>query len=187
MKVQVKKGEKIPEKLFDFMDKERVSQYGKKTNLFDRKYHRKSNFFFVKDGKNIVAFGFLRPVEMNYKKKKYKVLALGGIMVVEKEKGKRHGTILIQAMINHSKKTKKTILGFCGKRLAKFYEKAGLKSKQDFSRRIEMENPKTKERIPDPDKCPGVYFEGKDKFITKVIKSKGIATYWMPDIKEPHF
>ena len=50
-----------------------------------------------------------------------------------------------------------------------------------------MENPKTKEIISDPDVCPGIYIEGKDKFISKVAKGKRTATYWMPDIKEPHF
>jgi predicted N-acetyltransferase YhbS len=185
---QIKKGEDLTKKEYDFLDAERTRQYGKKTNLFSRKYHKESNFFFVKSGKDIVAFGFLRPVEMTYKNRNYSVFALGGIMVVNEEKGKGYGKILIQNMINHSKKTGKTILGFCGEDLVRFYRKAGLKSKKDFSLRIEMENPNTKERIPDADgACPGVYYEGKDKFITTVSKTKGIATYWMPDIKKPHF
>ncbi|MBW6442346.1 GNAT family N-acetyltransferase [Patescibacteria group bacterium] len=185
--VEIKKGEKISKKLFDFMDKERINQYGKKTNLFNRKYHKKSNFFFVKNEKKIVGFGFLRPTEMRYKNKKYNLLALGGIMIISEEKGQGYGTILIQNMIDYSKKNKKTILGFCEKDLVDFYEKAGLKSKKEFSIRIEMEDPKTKERILDADKCAGIYYEGKEGFVSKVIKSKGVATYWMPDIKNPHF
>jgi len=188
MKIITKKGKTLFKKEFDFMDKERIRQHGEKTNLFSRKYHRESNFFFVKDRKKIIAFGFLRPVEMIYKNKRYDIFALGGIMVVEGEKKKGYGDVLIKAMINYSKKTKKTILGFCGKKTASFYKKVGLNVKQDFSLRLEMENPKTKERIPDADgACPGVYYEGKDKFISKMIRTKGIATYWMPDIKEPHF
>ena len=107
---------------------------------------------------------------------------------VEEEKKKGYGTTLIQNMINYSKETKKSILGFCGDEEVKFYKKVGLKVKRDFSLRLEMENPKTKQRIPDADgACPGVYLEGNDNFISQVSKNKGIATYWMPDIKEPHF
>lgn len=188
MEVEIIKGAKIPTKKFGFINAERVRQYGKKTNLLSKKCHKESNFFFVKDKENILAFGFLRPVEMTYKNQKYNIFALGGIMVVEEEKGKGCGTILIQNMINYSKKTKKSILGFCGKEVVKFYKKAGLKNKENFNLQIEMENPKTGERVRDVSKtCSGIYFEGEDKFISKVIKNEGIATYWMPDIKEPHF
>lgn len=185
MKIIIKKGKELSKKLFDFMNNQRIKNYGKKTNLFYRKYHKDSYFFFVKNGRKIVAFGFLRPVDMTYKDKKYSLFALGGIMAVEKGEG--YGKILIKNMIEFLKEKDKTGLGFCGEKTAEFYKKAGLKVKQDFSRRIEMENPKTKKRIPDPDKCPGIYYEGKDKFVTTVIKTKGIATYWMSDIKEPHF
>ena len=122
---------------------------------------------------------------MTYKNKRYHIFALGGIMAVEKRK--QYGTILIRSMIKFLKNKDKTGLGFCGKKTAEFYKKAGLKVKQGFSFRIEMKNPKTRERIPDSDKCPGVYFEGKDKFVSEVAKTKGIATYWMPDIKELYF
>lgn len=184
----IKKGKNLTKKEWELMDSERKRQYGKTTTLFNRKYHKESSFFFVKNEKKIVAFGFLRPVEVTFKDKNYDIFAMGGIMVVKEERGKNYGTILIQNMIKFSKKTGKTILGFCGEEEAKFYKKAGLKSKNDFSLKLEMENPKTRQRIPDLDgACPGIYFEGEDKLITKVIKSKGIATYWMPDIKEPHF
>ena len=186
LKTEIKKGKDLSKEEFDFMNNQRIREYGNKTNLFNRTYHNKTNFFFVKHGKVVVTFGFLRPVEITYKNKKYNIFALGGIMAIEKKKG--YGIFLINAMIDYSRKTGKTILGFTGKETAGFYKKAGLKVKQDFSLRLEMENPKTKERIPDVDgACPGIYYGGKDKFTTKVVRTKGIATYWMPDIKEPHF
>jgi predicted N-acetyltransferase YhbS len=188
MKIEIIKGKNMPLKLLKIINNERIKQYGKKTNIFKKKYHKETNFFFVRYKEKIVAFGFLRPVVMTYKNKKYNIFALGGIMVVEEEKKKGYGTILIKNIIDYSKKTKKSILGFCGEKEAKFYKKAGLKVKKDLSIRIEMENPKTKQRIPDVDgACPGVYFEGKDKFVFKIIKTKEIATYWMEDIKKPHF
>jgi hypothetical protein len=185
MKNIIKIGKDLSKKEFDFMNSQRIKNYGKEVNLLDRKAHGKSYFFFVKENNKIAAFGFLRPFKCTYKNEKYNLFALGGIMSVEKGKG--YGTVLIQNMIKFLKKKNKTGLGFCGKKTAEFYKKAGLKVKQNFSHRIEMENPKTGERIKDPDKCPGIYFEGKDKFVTKVAKTKGIATYWMQDIEEPHF
>ena len=107
VKLEIKKGKDLSKKEYDFMDTERTRQYGKKTNLFNRRYHKESSFFLVKNQRKIVAFGFLRPVEITYKNKKYNIFGLGGIMVVEEEKGKGYGTILIQGMINYSKKTKK--------------------------------------------------------------------------------
>ena len=51
-----------------------------------------------------------------------------------------------------------------------------------------MRNPKTGKLIKDPDgPCPGIYYEGKDKFISKVLRTKSIGYYWLPEIKEPHW
>lgn len=177
----------MPAKLLKFINKERIMQYGKNTNTFSKRYHKESKFFIVKEKMNVIAWGFLRPIEMTYSGKKYNIFALGGIMVIKGKEGKGYGTFLIQNMVKWLKKKNKTGVGFCGKKTSIFYKKAGLKVKQDFSPRIEMENPKTGKRIQDPDVCPGIYIEGKDKFVSKVGKGKGIATYWMPDIKEPHF
>jgi len=153
---------------------------------FNKDYPKGTIFFFVIDDGKIKSFGGLEPVTLNYLGKNYKILGICNIFSVERGKG--YGTILIKEIIKHLKKTGKTGLGFTGRKTAKFYEKAGLKSKKDFSLRLEMENPKTKERIPDPDGgCPGIYLEGKDKLISKMSKGKAIATYWLPRLKEPHF
>jgi predicted acetyltransferase len=188
MKVEIKKGKDITLKEWGLMNSERIKEYGKGTNPFSKKYHGKSNFFFLKENNKIIAWGFLRPVEMVFNDEKYNIFAMGGIMVIGEMKRQGYGAILIKEMIKFSKKTNKTILGFCGESRVKFYKKVGLNIAKDLSIRIEMENPKTKKRIPDIDgACPGIYFEGKDKFVTEVSRGKGIATYWMPDIKEPHF
>jgi GNAT superfamily N-acetyltransferase len=187
MKLQVIKGEKLPTKVLRLMNGERRKQYSRTTNTFQKKYHGKSYFFLVKDKSKVVTWCFLRPVEMNYEDKKYNVLALGGVMTLKEEKGKGYGKFLIQNIAKWLKKKGKTGIGFCGKKVENFYEKAGLKIKKKFSHRIEMENPKTKKRIADPDICSAIYIEGKNKFISKLAKGKGVATYWMQDIGEPHF
>ena len=169
------------------MNKIRVREAGEGGKKdFSKDYPDGTIFFFIKEKDKILAFGGLEPIKLNYLGKNYNILGICNIFSVEKGKG--YGTILIADIIKNLKKTGKTGLGFCGKKTAEFYEKAGLKSKKDFSLRLEMENPKTKERIPDLDGgCPGIYYEGKDKLISKMLKGKSIATYWLPRLKEPHF
>ncbi len=169
------------------MNKIRIREAGESGRKdFSRDYPNGTIFFFYKEKDKILAFGGLEPIKLNYLAKNYDILGICNIFSVEKGKG--YGTILIAEIIKYLKKTGKTGLGFCGEKTAKFYEKAGLKSKKGFSLRLEMENPKTKERIPDPDGgCPGIYIEGKDKLISKMSKGKAIATYWLPRLKEPHF
>ena len=153
---------------------------------FNKDYPKGTILFFVKEDNKIKSFGGLEPVTINYLSKNYEILGICNIFSVERGKG--YGTILMKSIIKHLKKTGKTGLGFTGHKTAEFYEKTGLKSKKDFSLRLEMENPKTKERIPDPDGgCPGIYHEGKDKLISKMLKTKSTGTYWLPRLKEPHF
>jgi len=185
MKIKKIRGKNLPQKIFYWINKKRIEEYGSKVNLFDKKPHKDSIFFFVKDDDKIVSFGFLRKVTINYLGKKYKVKGIGGILSVEKGKG--YGKILIQEIIKYLKKSGKTGLGFCGNDKIKFYEKAGLNTKKNLNKRFVMKNPKTGELIRDPDKCSGIYSEGKDKLIEGILKTKSIGYYWLPDIKEPHW
>lgn len=185
-KVQIMKGKDVPQKLFTFINKCRINEYGHKVNLFSKKYHKDTYFFFVKDNGKIVAFGLLRDIDVSYINKDYNLLGIGGILSVEKGKG--YGKILIQSMIKFLKLKKKTGLGFCGQKKKAFYKKAGLKVKDKLNQRFVMKNPKTGEIIKDPDGfCPGIYYEGKDKLISRVLKTKSIGHYWLEDIKDPHW
>ncbi len=185
MKIEIKKGDKTSRKLYGFMNQKRLENYKENINLFYKKYHKNSLFVFVKDKGEITSFGFLRPVKIDFNGKKYDILGIGGIFSIKKGKG--YGKILIRAMVKKLKQLEKTGLGFCGKDVEKFYKKAGLKIKKDFSHKLAMKNPKTEKIIEDPDLCSAIYYEGKEEFISKIIKSKKRGFYWMPDIKEPHW
>lgn len=67
--------------------------------------------------------------------------------------------------------------------------KIGMKTKKEFGRRFAMKNPKTGEITfeAEGDVGDGLYYESKDKFITKVLKTKSIGYYWVEDLKEPHW
>ena len=152
---------------------------------FNKDYPKGTIFFFVIRDSKIKSFGGLQPIKINYLNKDYNILGICNIFSVERGKG--YGTILIKEMIKYLKKTSKTGLGFTGNKTAYFYERAGLKSKKKFSQRLALRNPKTKKLKFDKDICPGVYYEGKDKLISKMLKTKSIGYYWLPRLKEPHF
>ena len=54
MKVEIIKGEKLNKKIYDFMNKQRIKEYGKDARLFEKKYHKNTLFFFVEENKKIL-------------------------------------------------------------------------------------------------------------------------------------
>jgi hypothetical protein len=76
---------------------------------------------------------------------------------------------MVNAMMNQSKKMDRTIIGFTGK--TKFFAKCGWGTKKDFIRRFVWVK-KNGEREYDPD-GDGVFYEGSDKLVSKVLKGKG--------------
>ena len=74
-------------------------------------------------------------------------------------------------MIKYLKEKKKTGIGFTGDRVMGFYKKCGLKTKSKLCNRFfyDYGNPKTNKQ---ESKWGGFYYEGKDKFISKLLKTK---------------
>jgi hypothetical protein len=190
MKLQIRteilKFNQIPKSYINIMIKARIKEYGKNTKNFEED-EKRAIFFFVKNNQEIVSFGMLEPIKINYLKKSYTIWGIGNIISIKKGKG--YGTILIKEMIRYLKKTKRTGLGFCGHRTTKFYEKAGLKIIRLFGKRFALKNPRTGElRFEAPDDIgDGLYYEGRDKLISKMLKTKSIGTYWLPNLKNPHW
>lgn len=174
----------LPEKYMVLMNKWRRKQFGpNEIKNFKKDYLPGAKFFFVKANKEVVAFGGLREITITYLRKKYKILGICNIISVKKRRG--YGKILIQSMVNYLKKTGKTGLGFTGQ--TKFFEKAGLKNKKSFTWRFALKNPKTGEVKFDNEDCDGIYYNGKDNFIKKVLSTKSIVYYYLPNIDMPHW
>ena len=186
IKVEIIKDKDLPRSYMDLMNKQRRKEAGpKEVKDFKKDYWPGATFFFVKDGKGIVAFGGLRDIKVNYLGKTYRILGICNIFSVKKGKG--YGKILIHFMINYLKKKGKTGIGFCGKKVTKFYEKSGLKSKKSFTWRFAIKDPKTGKVKFDDEDCDGVYYNGKDNFIKKILSTKSIVYYCLPDVKKPHW
>jgi len=184
--IEIIKHNQFPKKYESLMNKWRKKEFGpSEVKNFKKDYLPGAIFFFVKDNKRIVAFGGLRKITIEYLGKKYNILGICNIVSIEKGKG--YGQLLISAMIAYLKKTGKTGVGFCNKDVSKFYEKAGLKVVKNLTQRFVLKNPKTGEIKIDEEGGDGIYIEGKDKFIQKLLSTKGTAYYYLPDIKKPHW
>ena len=154
-----------------FINKARVDDFGEKHRKdFSKDYEPNTKWFFVKVGKKIVSFGGIRSIKVNYLGKTYNIGGICSTISIEKMKG--YGRIMVHALIDYSKKTGKTILGFTDK--TKFFGKVGLKIKKDFIKRFIYKNPETGKEIID-NSGDGIYYEGRDKFVSKVLKNKKIV------------
>ncbi|MEA3329944.1 MAG: hypothetical protein U9Q06_04335 [Nanoarchaeota archaeon] len=141
----------------------------KVSNLGNKDYEQDTLWFFVKRKNKVVAIGGLRPIKIKYLRKNYDIRGICSIISLEKKKD--YGKIIIKAIIKYLEKKGKTGIGFCGKEITKFYKKSGLKIKKDFINRFIYKNPKTGKETIDKE-GDGIYYEGKDKFISKVLKTK---------------
>jgi len=177
MTIEIKKGKNLSKKDSDLMNYYRRKEYSSyKTEDF-KKEDPNSDFFFVKDSGKIVAFGMLKPVNVEYLGKKYNILGIGKGMAIEKGKG--YGKIMMAARIKYLKKTGKTGLGFTLRKNLGFYEKSGLKTSKNFIKRFRYRNPITGKIVKD-NVGDGIYYEGKDKLISKILSTKSIAYISVP-------
>ena len=76
--VEIKRVEKISKKTIAFMNNQRKREYGTGSEVDFKKQDKGGIFFFVKDKNKIKAFGMLKPVDLEYKGKKYKIIVDSG-------------------------------------------------------------------------------------------------------------
>ncbi len=170
MKIEIisKKAKQLTPREISLMNKSRTGLWGKGSKNNFRKEDSKGEFIFVKDSEKIVAFGMMKPVKIMLDKKKYEILGIGRGMAIEKGKG--YGRLLNCARILQLKKLGKTGVAFTGRHNIAFFEKVGYKIKKKGIKKFLYKNPE-EELIEDHD-GDMIYYEGKDKFISKLLKSK---------------
>jgi len=151
------------------MNKARIDNFGKKeTKDWKKEYPLSSIVFFVKNNSKITSFLILTPISINYLNKKYNILGI--CSVISLDKGKGYGSLLIDSCLTYIKKTKKSALGFTTQ--TEFFKKTELKTKKNLIRRFIYINPITKKKTID-NIGDGIYYNGKDNFIKKVLSTKG--------------
>lgn len=166
-----KKAKNLTPKEILFMNSERVKLWGKDAKVNFKEEDAKGEFIFVKNNGKIMAFGMMKPVKIILDKKKYEILGIGRGMAIEKRKG--WGKLLNDTRILKLKELSKTGIAFTSRHNIPFFEKAGYKIKKNGIKKFLYKNSEG-ELIEDND-GDMIYYEGKDKFVTKLLKSKNKA------------
>lgn len=151
------------------MNKARITNFGKNaTKDWKKEYPLDSIVFFVKRNQKIVSFLLLMPISVSYLRKRYQVLGICSVISLDKRKG--YGLLLVDSALSYIKKTKKSALGFTT--ATDFFKKTGFKVKKALIKRFVYIDPITKKKIID-NIGDGIYYNGKDNFIKKVLSTKG--------------
>lgn len=169
--IEIKKNTELTKNEMELMYHSKKKEYGEQNIRNFKEGYPNSIFFFVKDEKKIVAFGALRNLTLKFEGKDHKILGICNILTIKRRM--EYGRILIASIINYIKKSGKTGLGFCVSQRTMFYKTTGLKVKKNLIPQVVYKNPAGK--LEPENRADGVYYEGKDKFVTKLISSKSIA------------
>ncbi len=177
MKVQKIKGRNLLPKQISLMNKYRIKEFGKGEAKNFKQDEKDSIFFFIKNQNKIIAFGMLKPIKINYLGETYNIFGFANIVSIIKKKG--YGKTLIKIMLDYLREKQKTGLGFTFRRNITFFEKSGLKNKKDLIERFRYKNPVTGKIIKD-NIGDGIYFEGKDGFVKKILSTTSIIYIDIP-------
>lgn len=174
MKIEIiiKKTKELTNSEMKIMNNARIKEWDKKSRVDFKKEDSKGQFFFVKEKNKIKAFSMIKPIKIKLANSKFEIMGLGRFISLEKKKG--WGRILSSALIFYLKKTKMTAVGFTDRKNIETLKKMGYQIQKNGIRRFRYLNPKTKKLISDND-GDIIYYEGKDNFITKLLKSKKLA------------
>ena len=154
------------------INKARISNWGPSSKKnFQKDYEPNTLWIFVKNDGKIVSLGGIRPIKA---KLDGNIYYLGGICsTISIERGKGYGKIMVKEMLNYSRKTGRTILGFTADKNAPIFRKSRLKAENNIIEKfVWIKKDGTKEY---DDDGVGIYLEGKDQFISKLKKSKNMA------------
>lgn len=168
--VEIIKNKNLTKNQKETINRARKKEFGKdEAKDFSKDYEPETLWFFVKKKNKIVSLGGIRPIKIKFLGRTYKIGGICSTISLEKKKG--YGKIMVAFMIDYSRKTEKTILGFTGK--TEFFKKADMGTKKDFIKRFVWIKPNG-EKVYDDD-GDGIYYERKDKLISKILKTKSPA------------
>lgn len=165
--VELIKNKNLSKPQKDLINRARVREFGKENKKnFLKDYEPETIWIFVKDKNKIVSLGGIRPIILTYNGKKYNIGGICSVISLVKEKG--YGKIIISFMKNYSFKTGKSILGFTADKNIEVFKKLGLNIEKEFIRRFIYVKPNGEEIY--DNEGAGIYYEGKDKIISKILK-----------------
>jgi len=127
----------------------------------------RNKYFLIKDGQGgVLAFGVIRPAQIQFQQKIYSILEF--VSLVSIKKGEGYGSSLMEQMKKYAEVEGKTLIGFCTSDMVPFYQKNGLETTMGLPDRFEF----IKDELSFPGETPGeaVYVGGEDKLIEELSK-----------------
>ena len=124
-------------------------------------------YFLVRDGNELVAFGRLHEVNVQFQNERHSVLGIATIVAIKKGEG--YGKKLMEKMREYIESTGKTAIGFCGSSVSGFYEKSGYGILKGGVKRVVYQDDSG--RLPSAVGEDVIYIEGKDGLIAKMTMS----------------
>jgi len=124
-------------------------------------------YFLVRDGNELVAFGRLHEVDVQFQNEQHSVLGIATIVALKKGEG--YGKKLMQKMKEYIENTGKTAIGFCSSSMSGFYEKSGYGILKDSVKRFVYQDDSG--RLPSAMGEDVIYIEGADGLIAKMTVS----------------
>jgi predicted N-acetyltransferase YhbS len=177
--ITIKKGSDLSKNELDIIAKANVKNFTVKCKDYDeeirllKEEEGESIFFFVKDGSRVVSLGLLKPIKIKYLGKNYNFLGIGNIISIEKGKG--YGTILMKEILRYLKEKNITGIGFSRSEIIDFYRKAGFMTSWGLKRRFFYDYGDKEKNKSIVKKRYGIYFDGRDKLVSKLLKTKIIV------------
>lgn len=124
-------------------------------------------YFLLRGGKELLAFGRLHDVEVQFQGKDYPILGIATIIAIKKGEG--HGKLLMTKMKEYIEATGKTAIGFCDPAMAAFYEKSGYSIIKGGVQRVTYMESGSEVPVPES-RAQGdvIYLPGKDDLILRI-------------------
>ncbi|MBA3872504.1 MAG: GNAT family N-acetyltransferase [Anaerolineae bacterium] len=163
----IMRGQDLSEAQIDFMNKQRLMEYGENTKDF-KKNELASIFFFLDQAESVKAFGMLKPLNIIHDGKQCPILGISNIIAVEKGRG--YGKLLMQAIKEYLVSKHMNGLGFCDHEICPFYVQCGFQIIEGLSSRFQYlyaQQDGQKEKLDSPRGT--IYFEGRDKLASKLL------------------
>jgi hypothetical protein len=167
MQTTIIQGKELSEAQIDFMNRQRMIEYGENTKDF-RKNELGSIFFFLKDGETVKAFGMLKPLVITHDDQHYPILGVANIIAIEKGRG--YGKLLMQVIKDYLVSKGMTGMGFCDNSVCPFYVQCGFQITQGLSSRFRYQYAQQDGQTEKQNGAYGVlHFDGGDGLVGKLL------------------
>jgi GNAT superfamily N-acetyltransferase len=106
-------------------------------------------YFLVRDFGEVVAFGRLHTIRVEFREELYEILGVASIVAISKGKG--YGRDLMRGIVKYVRESGKSAVGFCEPNVSVFYEKCGFTLLRRGSRRFVFVEVGTRKATAHPD------------------------------------